>query len=103
MNQIELKEIMVDFTISNEEIPTYTNVCLVNQLPDSAMVVNLGYVDPSQVRAALGSNSDSGDVVPISIKPSLRFVVGSALAKKLISQLQEALSLIEDTESVKTE
>jgi hypothetical protein len=101
MNQIELKEIMVNFAIPNEEIPTYTNVCLVNQLQDSAMVVNLGYVDPSQVRAALESNSDSEDGATIVIKPSLRFVVGAALAKKLISQLQETLSLIEDAESIK--
>jgi hypothetical protein len=103
MSQIELKEIMVNFTISNEDIPAYTNVCLVNQLPDSAMVVNLGYVDPSQVRAAFESNSDSENAVSILIKPSLRFVVGSALAKKLISQLQETLSLIENAESIKPE
>lgn len=85
---------MVLFSIPIGPVPVYTNVSLVNQLPDSAMVVNLGYVDPSQVRAALESNPEEKSSV--TVQPSLRFILGKDLAQKLISQLQETLNLMED-------
>jgi hypothetical protein len=56
------------------------------------MIVSLGYADPVQVSAALESSNDLEDEVTIAVKPSLRFVIGAALARKLISQLQENLS-----------
>jgi hypothetical protein len=96
VSQIKLEEIMVLFSIPIGPVPIYTNVSLVNQLPDSAMVVNLGYVDPSQVRAAL--ESDSEQQPSITVQPSLRFILGKESAQKLISQLQETLNLIEDPE-----
>lgn len=83
---------MVSFSIPIGPVPVYTNVSLVNQLPDSGMVVNLGYLDPSQVRAALESNQEDP---PITVQPSLRFILGKDAAQKLISQLQETINLIE--------
>lgn len=86
---------MVLFNIPIGSTPVYTNVSLVNQLPDSAMVVNLGYVDPSQVRAALESDPEQ----QIAVQPSLRFILGKDAAQKLIIQLQETLNSIEYPES----
>jgi hypothetical protein len=92
MSQAYPKEIMIEFTIPNDEPPPYANVCFVNQLQGSDMIVSLGYADPVQVSAALESSNDLEDEVTIAVKPSLRFVIGAALARKLISQLQENLS-----------
>jgi hypothetical protein len=91
MNQAYPKEIMVEFSIPNDEPPPYANVCFVNQLQGSDMIVSLSYADPVQVSAALESSNDLEGEVTIAVKPSLRFVIGAALARKLISQLQENL------------
>jgi hypothetical protein len=79
----------VQFKSHQDCIPSYANVALVNPLSDD-IIIDFGFVDPLTLR---DSRQDSQGEITVDSRPLARLIIGPALAKQLISELQEALDI----------